>query len=101
MSLKRICGVDLGSDTIKICDKNQKKLLCEKNMIAVRNRTDLIGVGQDAFEIGYQTVNNLIDTLEGEMIEGEGKTNIIEGIPLQRGDTEGLDTFLEDLKTKM
>lgn len=40
-------------------------------------------------------------TLEGEMIEGEGKTNIIEGIPLQRGDTEGLDTFLEDLKTKM
>ena len=57
--------------------------------------------GQDAFEIGYQTVNNLIDTLEGEMIEGEGKTNIIEGIPLQRGDTEGLDTFLEDLKTKM
>ena len=51
MSLKRICGVDLGSDTIKICDKNQKKLLCEKNMIAVRNRTDLIGVGQDAFEI--------------------------------------------------
>ena len=29
MSLKRICGVDLGSDTIKICDKNQKKLLCE------------------------------------------------------------------------
>ena len=51
MSLKRICGVDLGSDTIKICDKNQKKHLCEKNMIAVRNRTDLIGVGQDAFEI--------------------------------------------------
>ena len=39
MSFKRICGVDLGSDTIKICDKNQKKLLCEKNMIAVRNRT--------------------------------------------------------------
>ena len=36
MSLKRICGVDLGSDTIKICDKNQKKLLCEKNMIAVK-----------------------------------------------------------------
>ena len=51
MSFKRICGVDLGSDTIKICDKNQKKLLCEKNMIAVRNRTELIGVGQDAFEI--------------------------------------------------
>ena len=51
MSFKRICGVDLGSDTIKICDKNQKKLLCEKNMIAVRNRTQLIGVGQDAFEI--------------------------------------------------
>lgn len=56
--------------------------------------------GQDAFEIGYQTVNNLIDTLEGKTIDGEGKTNIIEGIPLQRGDIEGLDTFLEDLKTK-
>lgn len=51
MSFKRICGVDLGSDTIKICDKNERKLLCEKNMIAVRGQMDLIGVGQSAFDI--------------------------------------------------
>ncbi|MGN1141799.1 MAG: substrate-binding domain-containing protein [Oliverpabstia sp.] len=57
--------------------------------------------GQDAFEIGYKTVDNLINILEGKTVEGEGETNIVEGIPLKRGDTESLDAFLEDLKTKM
>ncbi len=30
MSLKRICGVDLGSDTIKICDKTRKNFFVKK-----------------------------------------------------------------------
>lgn len=51
MTLKRICGIDIGSDTIKIIDNNEKKMLCEKNMIAVRKKKELIAVGQRAFEI--------------------------------------------------
>ena len=80
MSLKRICGVDLGSDTIKICDKNQKKLLCEKNMIAVRNRTDLIGVGQDAFEIYEKAPSDIYagcPIQNGSLAEGSSQETIL------------------------
>ena len=80
MSFKRICGVDLGSDTIKICDKNQKKLLCEKNMIAVRNRTDLIGVGQDAFEIYEKAPSDVYagcPIQNGSLAEGSSQETIL------------------------
>ena len=56
---------------------------------------------QDAFQIGYSTVEALVNTIEGTSFEGEGETNIIPGIPLVRGDTEGLDTYLADLQSMM
>ena len=56
---------------------------------------------QDAFQIGYSTVEALINSLEGNPVEGEGETNIIPGIPLVRGDTESLDTYLADLQSMM
>lgn len=57
--------------------------------------------GQDPFAIGYNTVKALVDDIEGRTVEGAGKTNIIPGIPLKRGDTTALDTFLADQKSKM
>lgn len=51
MLFRKICGIDLGTDTIKICDKNEKKYVCEKNMIAVRDKTKVIAIGKKAFEI--------------------------------------------------
>lgn len=39
MLFRKKCGIDLGSDTIKIADKKNKKVVCEKNMIAVRDKT--------------------------------------------------------------
>lgn len=80
MSFKRICGVDLGSDTIKICDKNQKKLLCEKNMIAVRDKTEVIGVGQDAFEIYEKAPSNVYvgsPIQNGSLAEGTSQEIIL------------------------
>ncbi len=68
MSIKRICGVDLGSDSIKICDNNGKLSLCEKNMIAIRNKVDVIAMGQGAFEI-YE----------------KGPSNVYVGCPIQNG----------------
>ena len=56
---------------------------------------------QDAYAIGYSTVEALINAIEGTSFEGEGETNIIPGIPLVRGDTEGLDTYLADLQSMM
>lgn len=57
--------------------------------------------GQDPFAIGYNTVKALIDNIEGRTVEGAGKTNIIPGIPLKRGDTAALDAFLSDQQSKM
>lgn len=51
MLFRKICGVDLGTDTIKICDKNEKKYVCEKNMIAIRDKVNVIAIGQKAYEI--------------------------------------------------
>ncbi len=56
--------------------------------------------GQNPFQIGYQTVKALIDSIEGKTVEGAGKTNIIDGVPLSRNDTAGLDAFLADLASK-
>lgn len=56
---------------------------------------------QDAFQIGYSTVEALINKLEGKTVEGEGKTNIIPGIPLVRGETETLDKYLTNLQGMM
>jgi len=80
MSVKRICGVDLGSDTIKICDKNQKKVICEKNMIAVRDKIDLVGIGQGAFEIYEKAPANVYVSCpiqNGSLAEGTNQEIIL------------------------
>ena len=55
MLFRKKCGIDLGSDTIKIADKKNKKVVCEKNMIAVRDKTYVIAVGQRAYEMYEKT----------------------------------------------
>ena len=57
--------------------------------------------GQSPFDIGYQTAKALIDALEGKTVAGAGKTNIVNGVPLSRGDNAALDAFLADLSQKM
>ena len=52
-------GIDLGTDTIKICDKNEKNFLCEKNMIAIRDKVNVIALGQKAFEMYEKTPMNV------------------------------------------
>ena len=60
MLFRKICGVDLGTDTIRICDKNEKKYVCEKNMIAIRNKEQVIAIGQKAFEIYEKAPANVM-----------------------------------------
>jgi len=51
MLFRRKCGIDLGTDIIKICDKNEKLTVYEKNMLAIRNKVNVIAIGQRAFDI--------------------------------------------------
>lgn len=50
MLFRKICGVDLGTDAIKILDKNEKLYVWEKNMIAIRKEDRVIAVGNKAYE---------------------------------------------------
>ena len=68
MLFRKKCGIDLGSDTIKIADKKNKKVVCEKNMIAVRDKTYVIAVGQRAYEMYEKTP--LCVTADSPMVNG-------------------------------
>lgn len=57
--------------------------------------------GQDPYQIGYKTVETLVKAIEGKENQDQGETVIVPGIPLVRGDDEGLDAYLEDLRSKM
>lgn len=49
---------------------------------------------QDAFAIGYRTVEDLVGAIEGKEVERAGKTNFVPGIGLIRGDDAALDAYL-------
>lgn len=57
--------------------------------------------GQDPYQIGYKTVETLVQAIEGKDPVDQGETVIVEGVPLKRGDTEQLDFYLANLKSKM
>ncbi len=44
-------GIDLGTDTIKIYDKRNDRVDIEKNMIALRDRSEIVAAGNAAFRI--------------------------------------------------
>lgn len=83
MLFRRICGIDLGTDAIKICDKNEKLYVCERNMIAIRNQVNVIAIGQKAYEI-YE----------------KAPANVEAGSPMQHGsiaDVKNLEIVLTRL----
>lgn len=83
MLFRRICGIDLGTDTIKICDKNEKLYVCERNIIAIRNQVNVIAIGQKAYEI-YE----------------KAPANVEAGSPMQHGsiaDVKNLEIVLTRL----
>lgn len=59
MLFPKVCGVDLGTDTIKIKDRSGKKFLYDKNVVALRNDRDVIAVGNDAYEIFEKNPQNV------------------------------------------
>lgn len=59
MLLHNNFGVDLGSSTLKIYDQRKDIITKEKNMIAIRNQSDVLAIGNDAFEMFEKTPQDI------------------------------------------
>ena len=44
-------GIDLGTNNIKIYNRNDDNIMIEKNMIAIENKNTLFAYGNSAFEM--------------------------------------------------
>ena len=59
MLFHKVCGIDLGTDTVKIRDKNGKHFLYSKNLLAVRQNGAVIAVGDPAYQIYEKNPENV------------------------------------------
>lgn len=59
MQIRNVYGIDLGTSTVKIYDQKKDTIIKEKNMIAIRNREQVIAVGNDAYEMHERTPSNI------------------------------------------
>ncbi len=87
----------------KLDNTKESKFSFEQIVDLLKADNDILQAvtGQDPFQIGYKTVETLVQSIEGKDVADQGKTVIVEGIPLRRGDTKQLDDFMSDLKSKM
>jgi rod shape-determining protein MreB len=60
MLTKNVFGVDLGTSAVKIYSLRKNRLMAEKDMIALRNGTQVIAVGNDAFEMFEKNPPNVV-----------------------------------------
>lgn len=58
----KVYGIDFGTSTIKIYQKNNGVILDEKNIIAVANRKKMIAAGDEAFEMYEKAPANIAVT---------------------------------------
>lgn len=59
MLFQTVCGIDLGTDTIKIRDKNGKHFLYSKNLVAMRQNGSVLAIGDAAFNIYEKNPENV------------------------------------------
>ena len=52
-------GIDLGTNNIKIYDRNEDKVVIEKNMIAIENKNTLFAYGNSAFAMYEKAPGNI------------------------------------------
>lgn len=59
MLFHKVCGIDLGTDTIKIKDKHGKHFLYSRNLLAVRKGGQVLAVGDEAYEMYEKNPENV------------------------------------------
>lgn len=52
-------GIDLGTNNIKIYNRNDDNIMIEKNMIAIENKNTLFAYGNSAFEMYEKAPSNI------------------------------------------
>lgn len=68
MFTNHVYGIDLGSNMIKIYSQKSDEILKERNMIAIRNKEDILAVGDDAYEMYEKNPANI--TVSSPMSNG-------------------------------
>lgn len=68
MFANHVYGIDLGSNMIKIYSQKSDEILKERNMIAIRNKEDILAVGDDAYEMYEKNPANI--TVSSPMSNG-------------------------------
>ena len=56
---RSLYGVDLGTDTIKLRDHDSQNFMNTRNMIAIRNKTKVIAIGDEAFTMYEKSPRNV------------------------------------------
>ena len=59
MLFQKVCGIDLGTDTIKLRDKSGKRFLYSKNLLAMRQNGKLLAVCDSAYKIYEKNPENV------------------------------------------
>lgn len=59
MLFHKVCGIDLGTDTVKIRDKSGRHFLNNRNVIAVKKNGTALAIGDEAYEIYEKNPENL------------------------------------------
>lgn len=59
MLFQKVCGIDLGTDTIKLRDKSGKRFLYSKNLLAMRQNGQVLAIGDAAYEIYEKNPENV------------------------------------------
>ena len=71
MKLRHVYGIDMGTGSVKIYDRNNNSIIKEYNMIALRGKDNVFAVGNDAYDIFEKTPENmeLITPMSGGRIQ--------------------------------
>ena len=79
---KAVFGIDASKQMVQL-------LQSDKNILQAVT-------GQDAYQMGYQAMTLMCQTLQGEATEGEaGVTHTVDGLLLSRDDPDGLNAYLD------
>lgn len=81
-----VYGIDLGSNMIKIYSQKNDEILKEKNMIAIRNKEDILAVGDEAYEMFEKNPGNVevSSPMSGGMIANISQLEIVLQLLLEK-----------------
>lgn len=90
MPLHKAFGVDLGSSLVKIYSQSRDTIITEKNMIAIRNRDQILAVGNEAYEIFEKNPSNVsvISPVLGGKIADIDHTEMVLKALLEKADVQ-------------